>query len=113
MEHAQRDFREVVASMPWRVPDVPVTSNIDASSLRTPAQIVDELGSALCAPVEWDKAVRAMSGDGVQLFVEAGPGDVLSKLVRRIARKSWTFPLSDDDEGLASRDYPDTSGIPK
>lgn len=113
MESAQREFREVVASMPWRNPEVPVTSNIDASPLRTPDQIVRELGNALCAPVQWDQAVRAMSSDGARLFVEAGPGDVLSKLVRRIARKAWTFPLSDEEEGLASRDYPDTSGIPK
>ena len=113
MASAQREFRSVVSSMPWREPAVPVTSNIDAGLLRTPGQIVNELGGALCAPVEWDKVVRSMSSDGACLFVEAGPGDVLSKLVRRISRKAWTFPLSDEEVGLARRDYPDTSGIPK
>ena len=90
-----------------------ITSNIDAALLQTREAMVKELHESLLAPVRWDAAVKAMASQGAELFVEAGPGDVLSKLVRRISRKAWTFPVSDDEDGLARRDYPAMTGIPK
>lgn len=114
MQQAQEQFREVVDAMPWRDPLVPVISNVSAGFLLTQEAVAQELQESLCKPVRWADSVKAMANQGVGLFVEAGPGDVLSKLVRRIARRAWTFPLSDAVDGLAQRDYPDmSSGIPK
>lgn len=114
MAGAQAHFSEAVNAIHWRDPVVPVVSNISGSLMHTGEQLGHELSEALTAPVQWQKAVKTMAGQGSTLFVEAGPGDVLSKLVRRISRTSWTFPLSDDDHGLSKRDYPDKSdGIPK
>ena len=113
MQNAQREFGAAVDRMPWRDPEVSITSNIDAALLQTREAMVKELHESLLAPVRWDAAVKAMAGQGAELFVEAGPGDVLSKLVRRISRKAWTFPVSDDEDGLARRDYPAMTGIPK
>ena len=114
MKQAQEQFREVVDAMPWRDPSVPVISNITAGFLLTQEAIAEEIHDSLCKPVRWTDSVKAMVNQGADLFVEAGPGDVLSKLVRRIASKAWTFPLSDERVGLAQHDYPDmSSGIPK
>ena len=114
MEGAQEQFRQTVNAMTWRDPEVPVISNATAGFLLTRDALRDELNSALLNPVDWRGSVKAMAGHGTNLFVEAGPGDVLSKLVRRISKRSWTFPLADDESGLARRDYPDLSdGIPK
>ena len=114
MSDAQAHFSEAVHAIQWRDPVVPVVSNISGGLLQTKDQMAQELSEALTAPVQWQQAVKTMAAQGSTLFVEAGPGDVLSKLVRRISRTSWTFPLSDDDNGLSQRDYPDKSdGIPK
>ena len=114
MESAQRPFRDVVDSMAWHDPEVPIISNLTAGFLLTKEALVEELHEALCRPVRWADSVKTMSARGANLFVEAGPGDVLTKLVRRISHSAWTFPLSDDDAGLVRRDYPDKSdGIPK
>ncbi len=114
MNEAQQQFREVVKAMPWRDPEVPIISNISAGFILTKGAIVEELNDALCRPVRWSDSVRAMAGQGANVFVEAGPGDALSKIVRRVVRSAWTFPLSDDEAGLARRGYPDmSSGIPK
>ena len=114
MADAQSQFRHAVGAVKWREPVVPVVSNISGGLMHTSDQLVHELSDALTAPVQWQTAVKTMAAQGSTLFVEAGPGDVLSKLVRRISRTSWTFPLSDDDAGLGARDYPDKSdGIPK
>jgi [acyl-carrier-protein] S-malonyltransferase len=114
MEEAQEQFRQVVNTMTWRDPEVPVISNATAGFLLTRDAVREELNSALLQPVDWRSSVKAMAGQGVNLFVEAGPGDVLSKLVRRISKRSWTFPVADGETGLARRDFPDLSdGIPK
>ena len=114
MEEAQTQFRQAVNAVNWRDPVVPVVSNISAGLMHQREQLIQELSGALTAPVQWQAAVRTMAAQGSTLFVEAGPGDVLSKLVRRISRSSWTFPLSDDEAGLGRRNYPDKSdGIPK
>ncbi len=114
MIEAQAHFSEAVQAVNWRDPVVPVVSNISGSLMQTKEQLAHELSEALTAPVQWQQAVKTMAAQGSTMFVEAGPGDVLSKLVRRISRTSWTFPLSDDDHGLSTRDYPDKSdGIPK
>ena len=114
MSDAQAHFSEAVHAIHWRDPVVPVVSNISGGLMHTKDQLAHELSEALTAPVQWQQAVKTMASHGSTLFVEAGPGDVLSKLVRRISRTSWTFALSDDDHGLSQRDYPDKSdGIPK
>ena len=114
MAEAQTHFAEAVQAVSWCDPVVPVVSNISGSLMHTKDQLTHELSEALTAPVQWQQAVRTMAAQGPTMFVETGPGDVLSKLVRRISRSSWTFPLSDDDHGLSQRDYPDQSdGIPK
>jgi len=114
MSDAQSQFQHAVDAIRWRDPQVPVISNITGGAIETGALLRHEIAGALTAPVQWQSAVKTMAANGATLFVEAGPGDVLSKLVRRIARTAWTFPLSDDDAGLRTRDYPDKSdGIPK
>ena len=114
MEDAQTQFRHAVNAVNWRDPVVPVVSNISGGLMHQREQLIQELSGALTAPVQWQTAVKTMAAQGSTLFVEAGPGDVLSKLVRRISRSSWTFPLSDDEAGLGRRNYPDKSdGIPK
>ncbi len=114
MADAQAHFAEAVHAVRWRDPVVPVVSNINGGLMHTKDQLAQELSGALTSPVQWQQAVKTMAAQGSTLFVEAGPGDVLSKLVRRISRSSWTFPLSDEDHGLSQRDYPDKSdGIPK
>jgi [acyl-carrier-protein] S-malonyltransferase len=114
MREAQEEFRQAVKAMPWRDPDVPMISNATAGFLLTRDAIAEELDHALLRPVDWRSSVKTMAGHGANLFVEPGPGDVLSKLVRRISKRSWTFPTADEGAGLARRDYPDLSdGIPK
>lgn len=114
MDEAQTQFRQAVDAMPWVDPQVPVISNFSAHLIESRKAIIEELDTALLRPVDWNSSVKRMVHSGAGLFVEAGPGDVLTKLVRRIAKTAWTFPISDDDAGLAARDYPDMSdGIPK
>jgi [acyl-carrier-protein] S-malonyltransferase len=68
------------------MPKLPVVANISAHPLLSVEEIRDELAGQLTWPVRWAASVRWMVEQGVTRFVEVGPKDVLSKLVKRIDR---------------------------
>lgn len=63
---------------------IPVVANVDAGTVREPAEIRDRLLRQLTAPVRWVDCVRELSRLGARRFVEPGPGAVLTGLLRRI-----------------------------
>lgn len=65
---------------------VPVVSNIDAEPRRDPDAIRAALGRQMTGSVRWEQSVRRLIDEGVDTFVEVGPGTVLSKLIGRIDR---------------------------
>jgi [acyl-carrier-protein] S-malonyltransferase len=67
-------------------PRFPVVANVDAEPKRTAAAAIEALIQQVSAPVRWEQVVRRLIADGVQAFVELGPGSVLSGLVRKIDR---------------------------
>jgi [acyl-carrier-protein] S-malonyltransferase len=85
MHQAATKLAEIIDHSPLRDPQVPVVTNI-AGQVRTSAEhIRHELGTQMVAPVEWVGSVREMVANGVDTFVEIGPGQVLSRLIKRIS----------------------------
>lgn len=97
MANVVGEFRAAVDSIPLRVPTVPVVANISAHPLTTVEEIRDELAGQLTWPVRWTGSVHWMQGQGVTRFVEIGPMDVLSKLLRRIDRKATGVSVGDTE----------------
>lgn len=79
-------FRQAVGSVPLRPPDVPVVANITAEPLDSVAAVREEMVSQLTSPVRWVASMRYLLDAGVTTFVELGPGQVLSGLLKRIDR---------------------------
>lgn len=66
---------------------VPLYNNVDARKIVTGAEARDGLRRQVSRPVRWTELVQRMiADDGVGTFVEVGPGNVLSGLIRRIDR---------------------------
>jgi [acyl-carrier-protein] S-malonyltransferase len=84
MSAVVKEFREAVEATPMRTPTVPVIANISARPLRTVAEIRNELAGQLTWPVRWISSVQWMVDQGVDRFIEVGPKNVLSKLVKWI-----------------------------
>jgi [acyl-carrier-protein] S-malonyltransferase len=84
MASVVREFRSAVEATLLQAPVVPVVGNISARPLRSAEEIRDELAGQLTWPVRWTASVQWMVEQGVTRFIEVGPKDVLSKLVRRI-----------------------------
>lgn len=83
MQPALARVRETVARMSFREARFPVVPNASARPSSHPSALRDLLARHLVSPVLWDRSMQAMADAGVELFVEAGPGEVLSKLVKR------------------------------
>ena len=73
-----------LANVDIRPPLVPVYANVSARPVYEPDDIRDFLERQVTAMVRWRECVAAMAGDGVGLLVEAGAGNVLKSLTRRI-----------------------------
>ena len=95
MHQAASRLAELIDRSPLREPQVPVVTNL-AGQVRTSADhIRAELASQMVAPVEWVGSVREMVANGVDTFVEVGPGQVLSRLIKRISGDVRATSLND------------------
>lgn len=88
MRPAEERLLPHLADAPFSDPGVPVYVNVDAAPVTTAAAARDALARQVSRAVRWDEAVRRMIADGVTLFVEIGPGRVLSGLIARIDRSA-------------------------
>ncbi len=94
MEAIASNFQRVLAQTPFSAPHIAVIGNVNAAPLTDPDAIRAELGAQLTSTVRWTESVRYMLGQGVETFVELGPKDVLSGLVKRIERKTQRLALN-------------------
>jgi [acyl-carrier-protein] S-malonyltransferase len=86
MAEAAAAFRRALEKITIRPPEVPFVANATASALTDPDQIRGALCRQLTSPVHWTDSVRWTIRQGVTHFVEVGPGEVLTSLLRRIDR---------------------------
>ncbi len=86
MESASAEFRQVLASTHFVSPRVPVYGNVHASPLADVDAIRKELDLQLTNSVRWTESVQAMVSSGAETFLEFGPKDVLTGLLKRIDR---------------------------
>lgn len=93
MAPAAEAFAHRVAATPFRAPAIPVIGNIHARLLLTPDEIRAELVAQLTASVQWTASVQHMAGLGATRFVEIGPGEVLTGLIKRILPEAKTANL--------------------
>ncbi|MBO2519421.1 ACP S-malonyltransferase [Limnochorda sp.] len=82
-EAAER-LGEALASIPVADPQIPVVANVWARPYANAQEVREGLARQVAAPVRWTESVRWLGAQGYGRFVEAGPGNVLAGLVRRI-----------------------------
>jgi [acyl-carrier-protein] S-malonyltransferase len=76
-------------------PSCPVVTNVDARPISRGDEAREGLIRQVTAPVRWEASVREMARLGARLFVEVGPGRVLSGLVRRIVPEATVLNVED------------------
>jgi [acyl-carrier-protein] S-malonyltransferase len=84
MQPAVDGMAEVIATLSFKDPAVPIIGNTTAQPLTTAEMIKQELLEQLCNCIQWQRSVEYMVNDGVSTFIELGPGKVLAGLIKRI-----------------------------
>ena len=82
---ARQPFERAVERLISQSPDRPVYSNLDAAPHPTlPSAIATRLGAHLASPVRFGEMVEAMYRDGARVFIEVGPGSILTPFVASV-----------------------------
>jgi [acyl-carrier-protein] S-malonyltransferase len=98
MASAVDEYRQAVLATPIRIPSIPVIGNVHAQPLTSVDAIQTELVDQLTSSVRWTATVEYLVAQGVRQFVELGPGNVLTGLVRRITKDAHARPLGAPDD---------------
>jgi [acyl-carrier-protein] S-malonyltransferase len=95
MAGAGRQLQQAFEGVTWHDASIPVISNVTAEPVTDAASIRQLLARQVSSPVEWVASIQRMRDEGVDTFVECGPGNALSGMVRRIAPDARTCNVSD------------------
>jgi [acyl-carrier-protein] S-malonyltransferase len=94
MHEAAQSMAEALGNVAFAESTIPVIANVTAQPEHDWRRLLEE---QLRAPVRWTSSVRAMREMGVGAFVECGPGDVLTGLLRRIDGEALGFAANSAD----------------
>jgi len=97
MQPAIDGMAEIIATLSFAEPTVPIIGNTTAQPLTTANSVKEELLRQLCNCVQWQRSVEYMVTDGVATFVELGPGKMLAGLIKRIDKDVKIVNIGDAD----------------
>jgi len=96
MKPAQDHLEADLAKIKWNKPVYPVACNVEAELVKDDLRALDTLVRQVTGSVQWDQCMRLLIGQGVETFIEVGPGKVLCGLMRQIDRSKTCFNVSDE-----------------
>lgn len=103
MQPAEKRLEPHLRETAFQDPQLPVYVNVDAASVTSADAARDALIRQVSRPVRWEQSIQRMIDDGVTLFVEIGPGKVLSGLVGRIDKGARRVNVQTSEDFEAAR----------
>lgn len=98
MQSAQEKLRAELAATEMQLPSVPVISNLNATPAANIEEIKQTLEGQVTGSVRWSESVASLIDDGQSVFLECGPGKVLTGLMGRIRKGTFCMPTGTPDE---------------
>ena len=95
MKPAQDRLAADLERLTFKEPSMPVVTNVDARPTTAPDELRDALVRQVSATVRWSESMQLLVQQGVDTFVEAGPGKVLTGLMRQINRDAKALNVED------------------
>lgn len=97
MQPTVEGMTQAISQVNLGLPQVPIIANSTAQPLTSPDEVKEELLRQLCHCVQWQPSVEYMVDAGVSTFIEIGPGQILSGLIRRINSAVHVLNMSDPE----------------
>lgn len=104
MRPAQERLATDLQTLAFHALRYPLVTNVDAKLIESGAAARDALIRQVSAPVRWEESMRLLIALGVQRFVEAGPGKILTGLLRQIDRRVVCWNIEDEKSFQATID---------
>jgi [acyl-carrier-protein] S-malonyltransferase len=98
MESAVKPLAEKLSGVEFSAPSIPVVPNVTARPTSDKDELKKLLVDQVMSPVMWTKTIQAMIEQGVDTFIEAGPGNVLQGLGKRISKEVRFFGVQTLEE---------------
>ncbi len=97
MAGAEEQFKKFLDNHIFLTSEVPIVPNTIARPVVDAIELRGALQSQISSSVKWQQSIEQMIGLGIRTFVEIGPGDVLSKIIKRIDRQADIMPTDKPD----------------
>jgi len=95
MQPAQEEVARVLSTLTLADPGIPVAANVTGRLVTSATEARDALIRQVTGAVRWVDCVQSLVGAGAQVFIEVGPGKVLSGLLRQIDSALRTLNVED------------------
>src|SRR6201981_1778363 len=96
MKPAQDRLKEDLKKLSMQKPVYPVACNVDADLVVDDLRAFDTLLRQVTGSVRWEQCMRLLIAEGIDTFIEVGPGKVLCGLMRQIDRSKTCMNVGDD-----------------
>ena len=93
-EQLAEELKSVKLSTPW----IPYVSNVTADYVTDASQVAELLKQQVSSPVQFTQSIERMIADGVDTFIEIGPGKTLSSFVRKIDRNVKVYNIEKPED---------------
>jgi [acyl-carrier-protein] S-malonyltransferase len=94
MEPAAIGLAQTLQTTSIQDASIPIISNIYATPLIEAQTIREELAQQIASPVQWIRSIEYLASAGVTVFIEIGPGQALTGMVKRIIKGAATVTIS-------------------
>jgi [acyl-carrier-protein] S-malonyltransferase len=86
---AEEDFNAFLQTVVFKAPQSAVVFNVTANTESDPDEIRSVMSRQLCSPVKWYDSMKQLVEEEIEIFVEIGPGKVLTGLLRKNLPKDY------------------------
>ena len=95
MENAGHEFKKFTADLDLSNAEIPVITNVDAEPTTSADDFRIKMPKQIYSSVHWTQTIQKMAADGVDIFVEIGPGKVLAGLNKKIVPEAKVYNVFD------------------
>jgi [acyl-carrier-protein] S-malonyltransferase len=101
MATIQEEWNAAVDACAIETPQIPVIGNVNAASMLSAEELRADIKAQLQSRVRWTESVKLALANGIQTYVEAGSGDVLLGMIKRIDPNTVRIPLGNPKDFVA------------
>jgi [acyl-carrier-protein] S-malonyltransferase len=98
MQPAAEGLARAIAATPVKDAQIPLIGNMHAVPLTGAQEIREELAGQIAASVQWIRSVEYLVNEGVTTFIEIGPGQALTGMIKRIAKGTTLMNVSSGED---------------